>query len=326
VQLVLVGDVVLGRGVNAALRQVSPDYPWGDTLRLFHEADWRLCNLECVISDREIPWHATPKAFHFRSDAGNIAVLRAAGINAVSLANNHTLDFGYEAMGEMLELLDANHIKYAGAGLSHSRVFAPAFSNVKEATIALIAFTDNEPQMGGDGRPGRDRLRSDRCHGRSRAGTFRDDCSCQARGRCRHHLRTLGANWGYEPSKGHVRFAHRVINEGADIIFGHSGHVFRGIELYRERPIIYCAGNFIDDYAIDELERNDESFIFSIDLDDNVRPRSICLSPTTIADRRARAAGVRARSITAKMQDLCANLNTVAKWNDGAQRLEIRIG
>ena len=122
-RLVLVGDVMLGRGVNATLKQVRSEYPWGNTLPLFHQADWRLCNLECVMSDRGVPWSSTPKAFHFRSDAKNIAVLKAARIDAVSLANNHTLDFGYDAMREMLALLDTNDIKHAGAGLNHSSAF-----------------------------------------------------------------------------------------------------------------------------------------------------------------------------------------------------------
>ena len=117
-----------------------------------------------------------------------------------------------------------------------------------------------------------------------------------------------------------------MIDDGADVIFGHSGHVFRGIELYRERPIIYCAGNFIDDYAIDEFECNDESFVFSIDLDNHGRSRSIHLWPTIIADQQARMAGARARNITDKMQELCASLKTPAKWSTSDQRLEIRIG
>ena len=48
-------------------------------------------------------------------------------------------------------------------------------------------------------------------------------------------------------------------------MFGHSGHVFRGVEVYRSHPVIYCAGNFIDDYMVDEVERNDESFVFVLE-------------------------------------------------------------
>ena len=325
-RLALVGDVMLGRGVNAALSQAGPEYPWGDTLRTFHEADWRMCNLECVIADRGVPWRATPKAFHFRSDARNMAVLTAAGIDAVSLANNHSLDFGYDALSEMLQLLDAKNIKHAGAGPNHSKAFEPALSKVGRTTIALIALTDNEPQWEATARgAGLAYLPIDVTDHRSQE-LFVKIGAAKQRGAVVVISAHWGPNWGYEPPKEHIGFAHRMIDEGADIIFGHSGHVFRGIELYRERPIIYCAGNFIDDYAIDEFERNDESFIFAIDLDNEARPRIVSLSPTVIAERQARTAGVRARSIVAKMHDLCASLNTFTKWNDRDQHLEIRIG
>lgn len=253
-------------------------------------------------------------------------MLKAAGIDAVSLANNHTLDFGYDALREMLELLDANDIKHAGAGLNHWRAFEPTFAKLEGATIALIAFTDNEPQW--EATADREGIAyipvdvtDDRAH-----ELFAKIRAAKKQGVVVIVSAHWGPNRGYDPPKEHVYFAHRVIDEGADIVFGHSGHVFRGIEIYRERPIIYCAGNFIDDYAIDELERNDESFVFSIDLDKDARPRGICLWPTIIADRQARMARVRMRTIAAKMQELCANLKTLAKWSNSDQRLEIRIG
>jgi poly-gamma-glutamate capsule biosynthesis protein CapA/YwtB (metallophosphatase superfamily) len=91
-QLLLLGDCMLGRLVNEVLENAPPEYPWGDTLPILHSADWRICNLECVISDQGAPWPAYPKVFHLRSAAKNIAVLDAARMNGVSLANNHVLD------------------------------------------------------------------------------------------------------------------------------------------------------------------------------------------------------------------------------------------
>src|SRR5947209_87605 len=126
-----VGDVMLGRLVNAVLQEKSPAYPWGDTLSLFQRADVRFCNLECAISDWGTPWSATPKVFHFRSDAKNIETLTTAHIDAVSLANNHTLDFGYEVLLDMVSILPAARIHYAGAGTTFSEAFAPAIWEVK---------------------------------------------------------------------------------------------------------------------------------------------------------------------------------------------------
>ena len=64
------------------------------------------------------------------------------------------------------------------------------------------------------------------------------------------------------------QFAHAVIDRGADIYYGHSAHVFQGVEIYRGKPILYDTGDFIDDYAVDPEMRNDRSFLFKIFLEE----------------------------------------------------------
>ena len=322
-RLLFVGDVMLGRMVNDLLRRVDADYPWGDTKTQFQAADWRACNLECVISDRGRPWSRTPKEFHFRSDAKNVAVLRAAGIDAVSLANNHALDFGYDAMLDMLKLLDRAGIQHAGAGTNPAEAVRPGVSVVKGTSIGLIAFTDNEPEWeAGPQSPGLFYLPIDVSD--ERAGrlfeTVRET-------RKRNNLVVVsahwGPNWGYEPLAAHVRFGHALIEAGTDIVFGHSGHVFRGIELYKGCPIMYCTGNFIDDYAVDEVDRNDESFIFMLEMD-GARMTRMTLRPTVITGCQARMAqGERARVIALKMTRLCERLGTRSRWLDARTTLEI---
>jgi poly-gamma-glutamate capsule biosynthesis protein CapA/YwtB (metallophosphatase superfamily) len=147
--LLFVGDVMLGRLVNAVLQEKAPAYPWGDTLLLFQDADERFCNLECVISDRGTPWSATTKVFRFRSDAKNIATLKAAHIDAVSLANNHSLDFADEGLLHTMSNLDAAGIHYAGAGMTLTEAFAPAIWETKGKKLALVAFTDCARQKSG---------------------------------------------------------------------------------------------------------------------------------------------------------------------------------
>src|SRR5215207_9844110 len=110
ITLALVGDVMLGRGVNKALHTtLRPEQLWGDVLPLLGSADLRIINLECAITDHKQPWTRTPKVFHFRADPPAVEVLRAARVNVCSLANNHTLDF------EERGLLDTTeHLKVAG--------------------------------------------------------------------------------------------------------------------------------------------------------------------------------------------------------------------
>lgn len=322
-RLLFVGDVMLGRMVNDFLRQSDADYPWGDTRTLFQAADWRACNLECVISDRGRPWSKTPKEFHFRSDAKNVAVLRAAGIDAVSVANNHALDFECDAMLDMLRLLDRAGIRHAGAGADAAEAVRPGVSVVKDTSIGLIGFTDNEPQWeAGPKSAGLFYLPIDVSD--ERAGTLFETVR---EARKRNDLVVVsahwGPNWGYEPLAAHVRFGHALVEAGADIIFGHSGHVFRGVELYRGRPIMYCTGNFIDDYAVDEIDRNDESFVFTVEMD-GARMTRMTLRPTVIAGCQARMAqSERAKAIALKMARLCERLGTRSHWLDARTMLEI---
>src|SRR5260370_198024 len=141
-RLIFVGDVMLGRLVNQVLRSNPPAYPWGDTLPQFQRADVRICNLECVISDRGIPWATTPKVFHFRSDTKNIESLKAASIDAVSLANNHVLDFGYEAFSSMMNTLKQGGIHSAVAGMTFREASHPAICEPKQNKTIMYCAGD----------------------------------------------------------------------------------------------------------------------------------------------------------------------------------------
>jgi poly-gamma-glutamate capsule biosynthesis protein CapA/YwtB (metallophosphatase superfamily) len=321
-KIALVGDVMLGRGVNDVLQHAPPHYPWGDTIRVLHEADFRVANLECAVSDRGEPW--PDKMFHFRSDAKNIAVLKAARIDAVSLANNHSLDFGIEALIDTVSILDSNGIAHAGAGMNRPAAFAHAISTVGRVKIGLISFTDNEPDW---------EARESGC-GIAYVPVDLDDSRAQALLQsiraAKREVDILivaahwGPNWGYTPPPSQVTFGHRMIDFGADIVFGHSGHVFRGVDKYRGRTLIYCAGNFVDDYAVDEDERNDESFVFVIEIGTDGKSRRMLLYPAVIDECRVQlAAPPRAQAIASKMARLSVAFGTDSRWNAGQQRLEI---
>ncbi len=322
-KLLFVGDVMLGRLVNAVLQGKPPGYPWGDTLSLFHHADVRLCNLECVISDWGTPWSATPKVFHFRSDAKNIATLKAASIDAVSLANNHTLDFEYEGLFHMMSNLDAAGIHYAGAGATITEASEAAIWEVKGKKLGLIAFTDNEPGWEAtEEQPGlvyvpitlKDKRAVKLLELVSKTKAVVDFLVVSAH---------WGSNWGYTPPAEHIPFAHALIDAGADVIFGHSGHVVRGIELYKGKPILYCTGDFLDDYAVDERERNDQSFLFVVETDGQAIVR-LLLYPTVIEACQARRAKRNEReAIVTTMQRLCMQLNTTTIWDRQEERLEV---
>lgn len=322
-KIAMVGDVMLGRLVNKMLKTSPPAYPWGNTLSILNDADLRICNLECVISDVGRPWSATPKIFHFRTDEKNIETLLSAKIDMVSIANNHVLDFEDDALQRMLGILDSHKILHTGAGRNFLQASQPAISTVKGKRIGMIAFTDNEPGW---------EAKEDHI-GVFYVPTHLHDMRAQE---LLNRIRKLrlevdflivsahwGPNWGYAPPREHPAFAHAIIDAGADLIFGHSGHVFRGIEIYNQRPIIYCAGDFIDDYAVDEIEKNDESFIFVVDIESEQKLK-IYLYPTCISEFQANlASSYRQKTILSQMADLCKDLGTSLKCHSNCALLEI---
>jgi poly-gamma-glutamate synthesis protein (capsule biosynthesis protein) len=250
------------------------------------------------------------KVFRFRSAAANVGVLKTAGVNAVALANNHTLDFGAEAMLEMLRVLDSAGIAHSGAGADIASASRPAVSLIKGRTIGFVAFTDNEPGWEATA---------------SRPGVFYVPAQGEDErlARLLHVIRETrdradfviasahwGPNWGCRPPAEHAALARVLIDAGADLVHGHSPHVCRGVEYYRGRPILYSTGAFIDDYAIAPAERNDRSCLFFVEVEGR-SVRRVKLVPTLIRECQARlATGAEAQEILASMADLCAELGT----------------
>ncbi len=266
----LAGDVMLGRLVDRHILgdpASDPGYVWGETLPLWRRMDLRMANLECVIATSGEPWE--PKVFHFRARPRAVEVLQAAGLHLVSLANNHVLDFGPEALRECLSLLRRSSIQTAGAGGTVEGAAAPAFLSAGGVTTAVIAITDGEPQWEAVlDRPG---INYVRCDHRGLQEPYRQRVE-EALGRAKAIAQFVivsahvGPNWGPPTPQMHA-LAHMLIDFGADLYWGHSNHTVQGIELYRGRSVLYGSGDFVDDYAVDLHERNDLSCFFEVCVD-----------------------------------------------------------
>lgn len=321
-RIALVGDVMLGRLVNEQLKGAAPSLPWGDTLPVLRQADLRVANLECVLADGGQP--VPGKVFHFRSDTKNVDCLRAADINIVSLANNHVLDFGVPALAQMLPALDRYGILHSGAGLDREAARRPAIWRRGTATVGFIAVTDNEPGWAAQAQtPGVHYVPVDPADRRA-AELLELVRATKAAAGILIVSAHWGPNWGSEVPAAHQGFAHALVDAGADVVFGHSAHIVRGVELYRARPIIYSAGDFVDDYAVDPVERNDRSFIFVLETDGTV-VRSLRLHPTLIAGFQARLAGARSGSAVRREESLCKDLGTSCRWLEKDNALEILV-
>jgi poly-gamma-glutamate capsule biosynthesis protein CapA/YwtB (metallophosphatase superfamily) len=312
ITVALVGDVMLGRGVNEALRTINPEQPWGDVLPLLNSADLRIVNLECAITDHEQPWARTPKVFHFRADPCAVQVLRVARIDGCSLANNHTLDFEEQGLLDTMKHLEAAGIPYAGAGGNLEEAARPILLDAgPDHVVALLAFTDNEPPFAaGPERPGTNYLPVSL----EPEVLDRVEAAVTAAREAGADTVIFSNHWGpnmvLRPPTLFRRFAHAVVDRGADLYYGHSAHIFQGVEVYRGKPILYDTGDFIDDYAVDEQLRNDQSFLFKLSLEGD-EFRRLELFPVTLSYVRvALAIGTEREVIMDRMVLLSQELGT----------------
>lgn len=323
--LILTGDVMLGRGVDESLRDRGPAHPWGDVLRLLREADLTVVNLECVIAAGGRPWSRWPKAFHFRADSVAIQSLRRAGVDCVTLANNHVLDYEEDAMLEMLDRLRRGEIAFAGAGRDLEEAGRPAMLEAPGVRVGVVAFTDNEP--GWAARPD--------APGTNYIPIALDEGSLgPVRGgiaRAREagaDLVIFAIHWGpnmvERPTPLFREFAHAVIEMGVDIFFGHSSHIFQGIELHQGRPIVYDAGDFVDDYVVDRELRNDRSLLFRLEADRS-GVRRIELIPVAIRHRQVNhAVGFEREAIADRIGRLSAEMGTSIRHEENRLWIAVR--
>ncbi len=321
-RIALAGDVMLGRGVDEVVIRnpaSSPEAIWGDVLPVMQAADYRLINLECVISARGRPWHPFTKAFHFRAHPRAIEFLQAAKIDCVTLANNHVLDYGADALLDCLALLDRAGIARCGAGSNLNEASAPVWLHSPQGRLAVVAVTDNEPDWeAGPENPGVHFIAYDRRGLLAPHRTRLTEVLARARERADFVIVSahVGPNWG-APSAAMRALAQEVVSLGADLYWGHSNHTPQGIELFHGRVILYSAGDFIDDYAVDPEERNDLSFLFTVDVERS-RATHVRLYPVRIEDFGVRLArGNEAELVSSRMQTKCAHFGTVVEFQNG---------
>ncbi len=174
-----------------------------------------------------------------------------------------------------------------------------------------MAFTDNEPPFAASSwRPGTNYLPVSLEPDILR----RVDDAIEASREAGAHTVVFSNHWGpnmvERPSGLFRRFARAVIDRGADIYYGHSAHIFQGVEIYRGKPILYDTGDFIDDYAVDERLRNDRSFLFKLSLEKG-ELRDLELFPVALSYARVESAtGTEREAIFDRMERLSHEMGT----------------
>ena len=297
-KLALAGDTMLGRGVAERLETVGPAALFSPALvEIVRDADLFVANLECCISARGRPDAAA--VFHFRAPPWATQVLAHLGVDCVTLANNHALDFGPHALLDTLAHLDAAGIRAVGAGTDVERARAPVVLEAGGFRLAVVAVTDH---------PRRYAAAPDR------AGVAYAELERGLPEWLRTTIARTGADatlvtphWGpnmtAEPVP-HVRAAARRFREaGATLVAGHSAHVFHGVAPH----VLYDLGDFLDDYRVEPSLRNDLGLLFVVELDGDrfeAIPLKLEYAHTRIADGDDRA------WIERRFRDSCAALGT----------------
>jgi poly-gamma-glutamate capsule biosynthesis protein CapA/YwtB (metallophosphatase superfamily) len=312
VRLALGGDAMLGRGVADAIGRTrrSPLDP--DVLAVAAEADLFVLNLECCISERGERWPEPDKPFFFRAPPLAAELLAHAGVDCVTLANNHALDYGADALLDTLEHLRAAGVACVGAGPDEAAARAPALLSAGGARLAVLGASDHpEAFAAAPDRPG---IAYADLHEDPAGGWLAEAVAAAGR-----HADTVlvtphwGPNMTVRPSA-HIRAAARaLLSAGATLVAGHSAHVVHGAA----RAVLYDLGDLVDDYAIDEQLRNDLGLLFLVDLDAG-GPRRVEAVPLKLGFCHTRlAVGEDAAWIRRRFVGACAELGTVAVEHDG---------
>ena len=298
IKLALAGDTMLGRGVAGRLATSSPESLFApEIVEIANEADLFVLNLECCISERGTRWSAPGKAFFFRAPASAAEALAVLGVDCVSLANNHALDFGEEALQDTFDHLARVGIAWAGAGADVDRAREPAVLRAGAFRLGVLSLCDHPDDFAaGPGRPGVAFANLKRGVPAWVSAAVR---SVEA------DVVLVTPHWGPNMARSpvpHVRRAARaLVGAGAALVAGHSAHVFHGVQ----GRVLFDLGGFIDDYAVDPVLRNDLGLLWLITLDAR-GPLSLEAVPLTLEYCRTRLAdGADAAWVEQRLTDAC---------------------
>jgi poly-gamma-glutamate synthesis protein (capsule biosynthesis protein) len=231
VELMVVGDVMLGRGLADQLHPLDDVAAW---LRRAHLA---VGNLECVITGDPQPGpllQAAPSA---------VAQLRDAGFDVLGLANNHTLDLGPEGLAETASRLRAAGLASLGAGPDRETSFQPLIHEIGGVRVALLAFNAVADLRSAAGSSGWVRAEWDEDRARVAVAAAGE----------RADAVIISVHWGYEyettvdPAQRDVALV--LLGAGADLVIGHHPHVVQPSEVHGDRCVAYSLGNFVFDQA-----------------------------------------------------------------------------
>ena len=247
ITLAAVGDVMLGRTVGARLEAEGATVAFAGVRDVLAAADVAVANLESAIGVSGSP---APKAYTFRAPPVAAEALALAGIDLVSLANNHSLDYGPESLAETRALLAERGILSPGAGPNRAAAHAPATIAREGLTIAFLAYVDVPVEGGGGGFDPRAWTATGETPGVAWLDVptmAREIAAARLEADLVVVLLHFGLEWEPEPSEAQREQARAAIDAGAALVIGAHPHVLQPLEPYGGGLIAYSLGNFVFD-------------------------------------------------------------------------------
>lgn len=244
VTIAAVGDIMLARGVSAAISPERPDGPFAHVRDILQSADLTVGNLECTISDLG---EAGAKSYTFRAPPLAASGLATAGFDLVSLANNHSLDFGPDALLDTIETLRVSSVEAVGGGRNDEEAYRYRVLTTNGVRVAFLGLaevpSDGEYDMrvwtAAAEKPGIAWVDEDRL-----ATTVREAAEVADLVVVMFHF---GVEGSPEPSARQRQIARSAIDAGANLVLGSHPHVVQEIEKYNDGLIAYSLGNFVFD-------------------------------------------------------------------------------
>lgn len=238
------GDLICASYVEVAIRKYGSDYPFKKIQKYIDKADIAFANLECVISDRGRVRSSDPRKINYDATPAVMETISSSGFDVFSIANNHVYDMGADGVKRFRELLGETDLYFGGAGKNIKEASMPEIIKVNGLTIAFLFYNSTGFNF---------------CAGNKRSGY-----NCMPFKKKKEALEILskdikkiknadikiltihwGKNYNIVTSKEQREFAHAAVDMGIDIILGHSSHLFHGIEIYKDKPILYDMGDLL---------------------------------------------------------------------------------
>ena len=247
VTLLAVGDIMMARKVETLMSQYGLDYPLSEVKGRLRQSDLTFGNLECAVSDKGTPLPG--KGIWLRAKPEVMTELKDSGFDVLSIANNHSLDYGEEAFVDTLDWIQRYEIGAVGGGHDIQTARSPHISKVNGMRIGFLAYTEMADIFWSYDYPRKLKATD------TQAGVapYEFDSIVEDIQALRDQVDfiVLSLHWGTEyslkPSSLQREQARSFIDAGADLIIGHHPHVVQGVEIYKNGVIAYSLGNFVFD-------------------------------------------------------------------------------